>query len=91
MDETGLVDVTGFVATRTGYRIERHLSRHAYARNGNAHRPTPYYAWLVRDAAGRLQYTTTTRRDAKKFIEADLGGFVISGTIRTPRKTRDKS
>lgn len=30
-----------------GYRIERVVSGFAYARNGNAHNPTPTYRWEV--------------------------------------------
>ena len=44
--------------------IERVVRRYAYPRNGNAHNPTPYYAWGV-SYKGRTVGMQNTLRDAQ--------------------------
>lgn len=40
-------DVTPAYMKGTGVQIIRHTHSYAYARNGNAHNPTPKYHWRV--------------------------------------------
>jgi hypothetical protein len=44
--------------------VERVLDRYAYARNGNAHNPTPYYIWTV-SYKGRRVGSQHSLKDAK--------------------------
>lgn len=45
---------------------ERYQSGVAYARNGNAHRPTRYYRWIVL-VDGKSIGTVARKRDAADF------------------------
>lgn len=40
-------------AQAAGMSIEKFISGSAYARNGNAHNPTPRVQWILKTAEGR--------------------------------------
>lgn len=51
-------------AKAMGITIDREVYGHAYARNGNAHRPTERARWNVRAPSGRLIGTYDRHGDA---------------------------
>lgn len=50
-------------------KIEKVVTRTAYARNGNAHRPTQYYAWTV-TIDGKLYGSFPRKKDAEQALSA---------------------
>jgi hypothetical protein len=66
--------------------VERIVTGHAYARNGNAHRPTEHVRWVVRDTRSSTIVSGTFRlqRDAVQFVR-DYGQVSLPESQRIPR------
>ena len=52
-----------------GLTIETTVVGYAYARNGNAHNPTPHKKWFVRDAAGKWITWSDSLKGAKASVD----------------------
>lgn len=61
-------DVTTKAECAAGFKVLRIVSSHAYARNGNAHNPTPNYRWEV-FSQDRLIGTVSRRKAASELIQ----------------------
>jgi len=58
-----------------GWFVEKVLARYAYAKNSNAHNPTAYYFWTVRDREGNLWFTGLPTLKAAKALADGKGTF----------------
>lgn len=56
----------------TATTIERFVTRTAYARNGNAHNPTKYYAWRCIVGGKDVGHQATLAK-AKDFLREEFG------------------
>lgn len=56
------------------FTVEKHMIGYSYARNGNAHNPTPKVEWLVRDADGKVVDRAPLRRIALQYAEEHRKG-----------------
>lgn len=81
-------DVTPAYLADAGVKIIRHIHSYAYARNGNAHNPTPNYKWRVY-LNGKLEteeYTSARAKIAALDVLQDAGRAVPAQLQKAVKK-----